>query len=1024
MLGVIHLSDIHITDKNDKVIKKVGKIYDAIKNQLLAADKVIILITGDIANYGYEDQYSIAFEMIEKLKSDLEEYLARSISVIMVPGNHDCDFSNKNKNEVRSIIINQILKEKELKDSTIEICCEVQENFRTFESIFNEDNIYYEDKLLKILEYNICSKKIYFVGINMSWISQKVELPNLFFPLDRYIDKLKSLNGIVITFIHQPSKWSHPNDSNQFDDRLNRYSNIVFLGHEHNSKAYTYTEDSWETIYIKGGALQEHEGTDESEFNIVLFNENELNFRLIKYKFDGQVYVENKINNFSTKLKDNKMEFELSEQHKEFIMDLGANIVKWEGQRLTLNDVFIYPDIEYISNKDIINNVIDKEIIKNSGQFISEENEQYIFITGEEKSGKTSLSKMLYKDYYLKGRVPVLVNGENFNYNFKDDVRKVIEKNFSNQYNKDKLKLFKQLNREQVVIIIDNFISISASHKIRERFIENLMLYYKNIIIISNDNINIKESIESNIESVFGGKFNHYKIKDFGYKMKNKLIHKWNLIGEEESISDEELLEKDDSAMKIINTVFSKNYIPSVPFYILVLLQSIKAGTPNNFNSSSYGYYYEYLIMQSLSKITSQQGEMSAVKTFIVNLAYEMFTNSNKKLDNFAIRKFHINYCENYAISDSFIKFINFDKLLENMVKHNIFKVTYDNKYIFAYEYIYYYCVGIYLAENISEESIKKTISNLVENLYYEEYANILMFIVHHTRDRFVLDEIINKTRSILSDLKCINLDNDLEFVKEVQMKITPLTTKQIDIFKSREETFTSMDSDKEIAVGNVNYKEISIEDDLTLSPMDNINLVFKSMEILGQVLKNYWGKLDKNLKKEIGCELYSVGLRGLAETYKILENSSNELVSRIISEINDEKESIVTKSDLTNKINMIVYGFVVLFTESFFSKIISCVGDNKLSKTYDNIYEEMKCSSVELINLSIKLDYNGKFPRDEVDSFVKKCKPGDIKYILLRIYVQRYLYMYCADRIERQMIIDLFQIDNISQKRILLKNH
>ena len=167
--------------------------------------------------------------------------------------------------------------------------------------------------------------------------------------------------------------------------------------------------------------------------------------------------------------------------------------------------------------------------------------------------------------------------------------------------------------------------------------------------------------------------------------------------------------------------------------------------------------------------------------------------------------------------------------------------------------------------------------------------------------------------------------------------------------------------------------------------------------------------------------ELYKVGLRGLAETYYILRDSLDELLERIISEI--EEDNIVSRGDIIDKTDMIIFTLVVLFTNSFISKIVSCVGDNKLSKTYESIYENMKCSSVELINLCIKLDcFNGKFPKDEVESFIKKCKTNEIKYIILRSFVQKYLYMYCKDRAERQIISDLFKIDNMSQKRALLK--
>lgn len=242
MIGIIHLSDIHLNNKNDGVISKIKKVFDATKNQLIDTKEVIILISGDIANYGYKEQYEVAFEIILDLKYSLAEYLNKKVSLIMVPGNHDCDFSDEYKNEVRSILIKDIIKNRDVKESVIENCCNVQNNYYEFEDTFSEDNVCYKDKLISITNYNNENKNIYFVGINTSWISEKEESPNLFFPLGKYTDKLKELDGIVISILHHPSKWCHPIDSNEFDDGLNKYSNIVFQGHEHDSKAYNHEE--------------------------------------------------------------------------------------------------------------------------------------------------------------------------------------------------------------------------------------------------------------------------------------------------------------------------------------------------------------------------------------------------------------------------------------------------------------------------------------------------------------------------------------------------------------------------------------------------------------------------------------------------------------------------------------------------------------------------------------------------------------------------------------------------------------
>ena len=59
-IGILHLTDAHISSKNDFICSKTSKIVAAIKNVFEECEKIYIAFTGDIAKTGKKEEYIIA----------------------------------------------------------------------------------------------------------------------------------------------------------------------------------------------------------------------------------------------------------------------------------------------------------------------------------------------------------------------------------------------------------------------------------------------------------------------------------------------------------------------------------------------------------------------------------------------------------------------------------------------------------------------------------------------------------------------------------------------------------------------------------------------------------------------------------------------------------------------------------------------------------------------------------------------------------------------------------------------------
>ena len=93
-LVIIHLTDIHLTHAgSNPVLEKIDKLSQACSSILTDGDDVVISITGDVAAKGQSNEYYIAQEMIQQITDYICKEHSVKVYTILVPGNHDCDFS-------------------------------------------------------------------------------------------------------------------------------------------------------------------------------------------------------------------------------------------------------------------------------------------------------------------------------------------------------------------------------------------------------------------------------------------------------------------------------------------------------------------------------------------------------------------------------------------------------------------------------------------------------------------------------------------------------------------------------------------------------------------------------------------------------------------------------------------------------------------------------------------------------------------------------------------------------------------
>ena len=105
-LVIVHITDIHITDQNDRVLTKAEQISNAIRSTVHTNDDIIIAVTGDIAYSGKNSEYELASSFFDEIAQLIKKDTNITPHIVTIPGNHDCSLIPESP--TRTILINSI----------------------------------------------------------------------------------------------------------------------------------------------------------------------------------------------------------------------------------------------------------------------------------------------------------------------------------------------------------------------------------------------------------------------------------------------------------------------------------------------------------------------------------------------------------------------------------------------------------------------------------------------------------------------------------------------------------------------------------------------------------------------------------------------------------------------------------------------------------------------------------------------------------------------------------------------------
>jgi len=547
---------------------------------------------------------------------------------------------------------------------------------------------------------------------------------------------------------------------------------------------------------------------------------------------------------------------------KEFANQLSDTEVVFQHtykENIFLEDIYVFPDISSIKAEyDEIERTI------NSDTLLSDKIDNKLLILGNEQIGKTSLAKMMFKYYHSAGALPVLCDGKLI----KDiKVQKLLGKLLGKQYdNLNQEEYLKDSNLK--ILLIDDYDKSKLNIRYLPKFLEVALEIFDKLIIFSNSSLKYDEN-----NFIPLSEFTQYEIMPFGHLRRGELIDKWNTIGQKETICIEELHSRNDDITRHINAIIRKNIIPPKPIYVLTVIQLLETTTQRNFELTSYGHCYQSLIQQALSKIGIDAKDFDLYLNYLTELAYYLFNTNQSSLDENLLGSFQKEYSDKYLIESHTEVFF---ALINAGILRNV-----NDEIVFRYRYIFYFYVAKYLADHLNNQSSKRVVKELCENTHTEKNANILIFLVHHSKDQLIIDEILFNSLVVFERIKeaTLNIDETqylLDFIKS----LPDLVIEEKNIEKERTKSLEVQDEFEEVpCLQTSSEKDEEDEEEHDRIILVDINRSARLVEIIGQILRNRHGSLKKTQLYDLAESAYSTGLKFLSFYLTITRTGKDEIL-------------------------------------------------------------------------------------------------------------------------------------------------
>ena len=683
---------------------------------------------------------------------------------------------------------------------------------------------------------------------------------------------------------------------------------------------------------------------------------------------------------------------ELLKYFKDFLESTEMKFAHRNQEHVSLEDLFVFPDLK------ILNESLDETRPNISGENLWECGNR-ILILGDEQSGKTTLAKKLFLDALSHGFFPLLINGANIKQsNIDDQIPKLVSEIYIS------LSAEELLQNPNLICIIDDIAACKLNKRFTSNLIARLNTIFPRTILLAEESYRFIVPDFPELDE-----YKKLEILAFGHVRRSELIRKWVELGLTEEVSDQLILSKIDDLRLHVDSLVRKNIVPPKPIYILMLLQSFETMTPQRFDLTSYGHCYQHLIYQALERVHVRQTDIDTYLNILAELGGAILESSSERLDDSNLNEFFQNYSKKFLPIDQ-------NRVVQDLIKSSIL-VKSDSGLQFRYRYLFYFFAAKKLADSLHrDDAAKQKIQNLVNTIHLEKASNIVLFLTHHSKDPWILDQILYSVMEIFSTEKEATLEADsLSFLQDFIKEIPEL------VLESRKAQEERLKIDQQMDIIE-NHEDKNNDENLEEDPaefMAKVNKVFRATEVCGQILRNRLGSLERGSLESIVEETLSVSLRFLNIFLRWADLVKEEAI-REIKKMLDQNPHLAN-SKITHKAESFYLTLNYAFIFLMLQKVAFSLGSDRGRDIYIKVAQDKNTPASSLIQEIIELQFEKTMDFSKIEKLHTEFFKNPICDRLLKHIIIRHCYMHDIGYQDRQRIASKLNIPMNVQRVITL---
>ena len=649
-------------------------------------------------------------------------------------------------------------------------------------------------------------------------------------------------------------------------------------------------------------------------------------------------------------------------------------------KHIKLRDIFVFlPMSCYNPQKEAGQGLEEK--ITNQEQLMEK---NLAIVHGEEMSGKTALSRHLFL-YLMERSEPVLYM------DLREASVKAREESFKDEYGRQfngDYSLWK--NQSNKTLILDN---LNSSPSLINFVVFAKDFFDRIIVTLSSDVFYSFFRDETRLAD-----FCEMKINPLTHKQQEQLIRKrLALIDRREPVTDGFV----DQVEKHVNSIITKRIVPRYPFFVLAALQIYEGYMPSSLSITSQGQCYYVLIVANLEKagILGDEKNVNTCFNFAEKLAFHVYnlTAENRSMNTSDFEEFVEGY--NFFIPKS---------ILHRLTDRDYGLITKDG--CFKMEYMYYFFLGRFFGKNMEEH--KAVIEEMGRESYVTSNYLTLLFIIHHTNDSKIIEDILIRTMCALDNVTPATLDatetKKFRSILDALPKSILSSESVEEQRKKQRDTLEITDSEEDPEKKLAEEAEQTGDED----PVNDCYRILKNNEILGQILRTQYGSLEKPKIKEIVETIADGGLRLVNSFVKDDEEIAG--YAGYLHEKYPEYELY--------KIRDILVSLSFLWTIINIEKVVSNVNQPEIMEAVDEVVLQRTTPAYDLIGYFSLLDSSKELTekmRNELGVLWKKHNDLFVKSIL-SIRTQHYINTHGGETAVEQSICSLLDVKYIPRRKSL----